>query len=183
MRARIEPFGEEHLSETLRWMNDPQITENLDMGQGYVSDDQCREWFVGEKTNEYCRTFAIITPQGLHVGNCGLLDIDERRKKAKAWIILGELTSRGKGYAADAMRLLCAHAFGELGMHKVWLYCLADNEPACRLYDAVGFVREGLMRDDTCIDGRYRDSVCFAMLPSDGPRASAARKERLAGKA
>jgi len=170
MRVRIELFSQEHLPETLRWMNDADIVEKLDMGEGYVSEEQCREWFLPSPENAYCCTFAILTPQGKHVGNCGLLDIDPRRKKAKVWILVGESCERGKGFGSDAMRLLCEYAFEELGLHKVWLYCLAENVAGCRMYTSVGFVHEGVMRDDTCIDGRYRDSVCYGMLRTDGPR-------------
>ena len=53
-------------------------------------------------------------------------------------------------------------------LHRVYLRALSENLQAIRSYEKAGFVREGLLRDDVCIDGVYRDIVWMAAVnPAD----------------
>jgi RimJ/RimL family protein N-acetyltransferase len=40
----------------------------------------------------------------------------------------------------------------------------ADNARAISLYERVGFVREGIVRDAVCVDGEYRDAITMALI-------------------
>ncbi len=51
------------------------------------------------------------------------------------------------------------------GMHRVGLFVVADNERAIRLYEKLGFEREGLRPEtDITDDGRYHDLVVMGIL-------------------
>ncbi len=45
------------------------------------------------------------------------------------------------------------------GARKLSLRVLGTNQPAIRLYDRLGFEREGVLRDEFLIDGGYVDDV------------------------
>ena len=62
------------------------------------------------------------------------------------------------------------------GARKVTLRVLAPNHRARRLYDACGFVEEGVLRGEFLLDGRYVDDVLLARSLDDapGPPAGAA---------
>lgn len=70
---------------------------------------------------------------------------------------------RGQGLGR---RLLTAtvHAAWAARFTRVELTVYADNAPAIALYETVGFVREGIVRDAVCVDGQYRDAIAMAML-------------------
>jgi RimJ/RimL family protein N-acetyltransferase len=44
----------------------------------------------------------------------------------------------------------------------------ADNAPAIALYERVGFVLEGTMRDALAIDGKYQDALLMALVDHSG---------------
>lgn len=48
------------------------------------------------------------------------------------------------------------------GARKVSLRVLAHNERARRLYEACGFVVEGVLREEFLLDGRYTDDLFLA---------------------
>jgi len=56
-------------------------------------------------------------------------------------------TARGQGLGAEALRVVLAHAFGPLGLHRVSLEVYDFNERAIHVYEKVGFRHEGRMRD------------------------------------
>ncbi len=97
-----------------------------------------------------------------HVGNCGLSDIDRRRRKAQLWIYLGESTGRGIGTLA--IRHLLRRGFEELEVNRVYLRVLTNNRGAINFYLALGFTQEGVWREDTVQNTRFVDSVWFSML-------------------
>jgi len=67
-----------------------------------------------------------------------------------------------------AAKLMLRYCFEQELLHRVYLRALSENLQAIRSYEKAGFVREGLLRDDVCIDGVYRDIVWMAAVnPAD----------------
>jgi ribosomal protein S18 acetylase RimI-like enzyme len=69
--------------------------------------------------------------------------------------------ARGRGVGAAL--LAAAEQFArDRGGRKLSLRVLSTNGPALRLYERSGFVREGTLRGEFCIDGQYVDDVVMA---------------------
>jgi len=105
---------------------------------------------------------------GRSVGTIGLSHIERTHRRAEYGILIGEPGARGKGLAAEASRLLLDYAFRVLGLVRVYLHVFHDNEAAIRLYERVGFAREGLLRRHVSKRGRSRDVVVMAAVRDDG---------------
>ncbi|PNS13747.1 hypothetical protein CAC42_3240 [Sphaceloma murrayae] len=71
---------------------------------------------------------------------------------------------QGKGYGGEAIRWVLDWAFRRTNMHKVKIQAFGWNEGAVRLYERIGFKREGIMRDELWHDGQYWDSIVLGML-------------------
>jgi len=54
------------------------------------------------------------------------------------------------------------------GARRLRLRVLAHNEPARRLYDRSGYVVEGMLRGEFCLDGEYVDDVLMALDLTSG---------------
>ncbi len=70
-------------------------------------------------------------------------------------------SARGQGVATALLAAAERYAI-ERGARKLSLRVLSTNTPAIRLYDRVGFVREGTLAGEFLIDGRYVDDVLMA---------------------
>jgi ribosomal-protein-alanine N-acetyltransferase len=75
----------------------------------------------------------------------------------------------GRGMASLAVALVCDHAFGEVGLHRVQADIRPENLPSQRLVERLGFRQEGLLRRYLEIDGDWRDHLSFALLAEDLP--------------
>lgn len=76
----------------------------------------------------------------------------------------------GRGVGSWGIRRMLARAFDDLGAHRVWLEVTADNAAARRVYEAAGFVLEGVFRDGFRDEhtGTYKDLCAYGLLASDG---------------
>ncbi|SMF99745.1 GNAT family N-acetyltransferase [Burkholderia singularis] len=72
-----------------------------------------------------------------------------------------------KGVGRKLLNAALWLGFRYLDLHKIELVVYADNEPAIRLYDSVGFVREGMKRRNAFRDGHHPDALVMSILQSD----------------
>jgi ribosomal protein S18 acetylase RimI-like enzyme len=83
-----------------------------------------------------------------HVGRLGMGLLPEYRRQGL-----------GRRLVTQAIR-----ASREAGIERIELEVFASNEPAIALYQASGFVTEGIKRRARKLDGRYDDNVFMALL-------------------
>ena len=100
------------------------------------------------------------------LGSVYIRDIDRHHNKAEYGIFIGEADARGRGVGTAAAKLMLRYCFEEEQLHRVYLRALSENGQAIRSYEKAGFRREGLLRDDVCIEGDYRDIVWMAAVNS-----------------
>lgn len=71
----------------------------------------------------------------------------------------------GRGLGTEAIRLLARYLFEERGHHRLTIDPAADNAPAIRAYERVGFRRVGIMRSyERGPDGVWHDGLLMDML-------------------
>jgi ribosomal-protein-alanine N-acetyltransferase len=75
----------------------------------------------------------------------------------------------GRGMASLAVALVCDHAFGPGGLHRLQADIRPENLPSRRLVERLGFRHEGLLRRYLDIDGDWRDHLSYALLEEDLP--------------
>lgn len=84
--------------------------------------------------------------------------------------------------ATEAMSLMAAHLFDELGYRRYEWKCHNDNAASKRAAERFGFRFEGVFRNDMVVKGKNRDTAWFAMTDEDWPAIKAAFKAWLAPK-
>lgn len=107
-----------------------------------------------------------LSPNGPAIGECDLSEIDHRNGRAE----IGFLFARrcwGKGYAREAAEAMIAHAFGPMGLSRLWARFHAGNEASRRLLEKLGFVHEGTLRQHVLRDGERRDCLLYGKLKTD----------------
>jgi RimJ/RimL family protein N-acetyltransferase len=82
--------------------------------------------------------------------------------------------------ATEAMALMMATAFDELGYRRYEWKCDALNGPSRRAALRLGFVYEGTFRQASVVRGRNRDTAWFSVTDIEWPRLKAAFGQWLA---
>jgi ribosomal-protein-alanine N-acetyltransferase len=91
------------------------------------------------------------------------------------WI---DRSAAGRGMASTAVAMVCDHAFGAVGLHRLQADIRPENVRSRRLVERLGFRQEGLLRRYLDIDGDWRDHVTYALLAEDAPGGVLARLAR-----
>jgi UDP-4-amino-4,6-dideoxy-N-acetyl-beta-L-altrosamine N-acetyltransferase len=144
----------------IRWRNDENVKRNL-YSQSDLTEAQHLNWFHNQITTGRCSQFIIEENclGGRPLGTVFIKNIDKKNQKGEFGIFIGEAWGRGKGYASLATALILDYAFKELKLNRVYLTVFCDNLPAIKAYERVGFVREGLLRQDYLRSDGFVDVV------------------------
>ncbi len=157
----LRALEEEDLSLLLRWRNDPAILRFLDSYEP-LSMYSHRRWFEGLQGDSTRRYFGILAEDGQLAGVIWLKQIDWRVRKAEVGIYLGRC--RGHGLAKKALCDLMLYAFETLNLNKLWATVFSYNEPSKGLFEALGFQKEGVLREETYREGAYHDVIRYGIL-------------------
>jgi ribosomal-protein-serine acetyltransferase len=112
--------------------------------------------------------FAIrfLGDPGRHLGNVSVWFTSKQSRIGEVgyWIHSAET---GKGIGTEATARIIQVAFEELEMHRVTLRIAVGNRPSERIAEKLGFTREGLLRDELQIKGRWVDHTVWGLLDDE----------------
>ncbi len=117
---------------------------------------------------------AILTPHGAGRGVACYLRNDPANGSVEVGgIVFAEVLQRTAA-ATEAMSLMLAHAFDELGYRRAEWKCDSLNEPSRRAAARLGFSYEGRFRNAVVHRGRNRDTDWFSITDVKWPAVRAA---------
>lgn len=162
MEIKIRKFQEDDIPYKVKWINDSENNQFLHYDLP-LREDKTLLWFNSIKDRTDRADFTIIyneEPAGL----IGLLNIDNKNRKAEYYIALGGAEFKGKGIATIASDLLIKEIYSKYNLNKIYLYTEVDNKSAQRLFERIGFIKEGLLKQDLIQEGRKVDRFIYGLL-------------------
>lgn len=146
------------------WRNSDGVRKNF-IYQALFTRESHENWMkTMVETGKVVQMIICDSASDEPLGSVYIRDIDRHHNKAEYGIFIGEPDARGRGVGTAAAKLMLRYCFEEEGLHRVYLRAFSDNIQAVKSYEKAGFVREGLLRDDVCIEGQYRDIVWMAAI-------------------
>lgn len=165
VKVTIRQFERTDIPKKVEWINNPENNQFLHYDIP-ICVEKTEKWFdshIGEET----RYDAMIEVDGVPVGTIGLLSIDRKNRKAEYYIAMGETSYKGKGVAKEASKLILQYAFEVLDLNRVYLFTEFENIAAQKLFERVGFAKEGLIRQDIMSHGKLVDRYAYGILRED----------------
>ena len=154
----------EDTDRIVAWRNSDAVRKNF-IYQELFTRESHEHWIhTHVETGDVVQMIICDLESGKPLGSVYIRDIDRHHRKAEYGIFIGEADARGRGIGTAAAKLMLRYCFETEHLHRVYLRALSDNLQAIRSYEKAGFCREGLLKDDVCIDGQYRDIVWMAAV-------------------
>lgn len=166
-RIYLRLIEREDLSKRVEWVNDEEIREKL-MFDWPLSFAKTEKWFNDQLINNTKRNFSIINKDDNKlIGMTGLLDIEIRHLRAQFYLTIGEKEYHGKRLPDEIIPLILEYGFVELGLNRIYLYTLDNNERARSVYVRNGFVYEGTLRNHYFCVGEYQNLQVMSIIKKD----------------
>ena len=164
-RVVLREFAEKDIYNKIKWINNSENNEFLHYHIP-LEYDKTLNWFKSK--NNSVRKDLVILYDDIPVGLIGLLNINVNDKKAEFYISMGETQYKNKGIATEACKQLISYAFDDLNLHKLYLNTDAKNKIAHKLFEKVGFQREGYFIDDMIHRGKFIDRIRYGIINKSG---------------
>ena len=100
------------------------------------------------------------------IGEIVFNEYDDLTRNVNLRILISK-TYTNKGYGSEALRLFIKYGMEELKLHKISLEVFSFNSLAEKVYLNLGFVCEGIKRDDFMYNNEYIDTKILSILESD----------------
>ena len=140
-----------------------------------------REWVTASGQSEDPLFHAVIDKRtGKAAGVASYLRIDPTNGVIEVGHINFAPSLQKTPASSEAMFLMIARVFDELGYRRYEWKCDALNAPSRAAAERLGFRYEGLFRQATMYKGRNRDTAWYAMTDKDWPEIKAAFQAWLA---
>jgi len=122
----------------------------------------------------------VLLPAGQPVGVAAYLRIEPDHGVIEIGHIWFGASLRRTRAATEAIYLLAAHAFDDLGYRRLEWKCDALNAASRRAADRFGFRFEGVFLQHMVVKGRNRDTAWYAITDQEWPRIGAGMRAWLA---
>lgn len=161
MEIYLRKFNETDIPYKVKWINDPDNNKYLHYDLP-LREDKTKTWYENIKNRTDRADYTIIY-NNERAGLIGLLNIDETNKKAEYYICMGGKKFKGKGIAYHATIELIKLANIRHGLQRLYLFTEKDNIPAQKLFEKVGFEKEGLLKNDLIYNGKKIDRYIYGL--------------------
>lgn len=166
-RVYLRLLEKKDLPYRVEWINDAENIQNL-LFDWPTSLAKTEKWFSNIVMDSTRVNFSIIDRKtDTLIGMTGLLNIDTKNRIAQLYITIGNKSYRGKKLPDEIIPLVLGYGFGELGLVKIYLYTLPNNEYGRRVYERNGFQADGVLRQHVFCRGKHQDLHVHSILKSE----------------
>jgi UDP-4-amino-4,6-dideoxy-N-acetyl-beta-L-altrosamine N-acetyltransferase len=156
---RVRPMRADDLGLVRAWRNHPDIRRHM-FTRHEISLEEHSRWF--ERASAQPGRQLLIFERGDEpAGFVNLACIVQPAVWDWGFYVApGSPRGTGRRLAGVVLRAV----FGDMSAHKLCAQVLSSNEWSLRFHDALGFAREGVLREQQHDGSGYRDVVCFGLL-------------------
>lgn len=166
-RIRLRPLQVEDIPRIHEHSQDPEIWV-LNCDYPHVSPLESAHAFYESwtKFDDNMAPFAIEA-DGKYIGNCLLMNLKHRHRNAELGIVIGDRAYWGRGYGREAVKMLLAYGFRDIGLHRIEAFPHERNPRSIGCLKSCGFQEEGRARKVLWSAGEWLDVVQLSILEDE----------------
>lgn len=165
MRLMIEPFSIESTVIGPKMENSspivPEVRSSSKVSAGNDSTG-------GNLTSTESTRERVGCTDTIPIGALDLFEFDPQHSRAGIGILIHDPHMRGRGFATDALDVVCRYAYNTLGLHQLWCNIAADNPASIALFRSAGFTEAGVKREWIWTSEGFCDEIMMQKIFPDG---------------
>lgn len=164
-RLSLIPLGLKFLSDNyLSWMRDEHVVKFMESGGKNYTLEMLKEYLENIEREKIFSWAIVINDNKSHIGNIKIDPINKENLHGEYGIMIGDTSQWGQGYAKEASEEIIKFCFTDLLLRKINLGVIANNHKAIKLYESMGFIEEGRLKNHVLFDDEYTDMVRMALF-------------------
>jgi len=163
-RIELKTIEEEDIPFMVKNINDPKVWSSLTI---HLPANKIREReFLKNISKSDKEIHLMICDDDKKIGMVSIFDIDHRVRKGEVglWIAPDHWK---QGYGTEAVRLIMEYGFDTLNLHRVFAAALRNNPGSLKIWEKLGFEKEGVSRDAAFVKGEYVDLINYSILEDE----------------
>lgn len=167
-RLLLRQFQESDLGNVFKGLSHPDIIPYYGVRYDTLEATMAQmDFFADLEKNGTGIWWAVCSlDNSIFYGAGGLNSLSREHKKAEiGFWLLPEYW--GKGILSEAMPLICAYGFNQLGLHRIEGFVESENENCKHAMKKSSFNYEGTMVDCEIKDGRFISLDVFALINTE----------------
>lgn len=169
-RVLLRPLTADDAPTFQAILADPEVIRLTGSPQREFDLDQLRDWYGSRAAQTDRLDLAVVDrDSGACVGEVVLNEWDPGNRAANFRTLIGA-AGRGRGLGTEAARLIVGYGFERLDLHRVSLEVFAFNPRARRVYEKIGFVAEGTLRQVLRDGDGWVDATVMSILAPEWAR-------------
>lgn len=168
----LRPFVDADLDEIRVALRDPEVIRLTGSTPGDEADQEkvLRRWYGTRNAQPDRLDLAVVDRvAGVCVGEVVFNEWSAANGSCNFRVLLGP-AGRDRGLGTEAVRMFVGYGFEQLGLHRIELEVFAFNPRARRVYEKVGFVAEGVLRDVKRDGDGWVDATVMSILSHEWAR-------------
>ncbi len=165
-KIRLRPLEPEDIDLLYSWENGMEVWEvsnTLVPFSRYVLEQYILNSHRDIYESKQLRLI-IETIDGKAVGAVDLFDLDPFHQRAGLGILIYNKDERRKGYATDALLLMCSYAEEVLGLHQLFVNITGGNEASLLLFEKCGFEFAGRKKNWVKSGAGWKDELIYQRI-------------------
>lgn len=165
-RLRLREFRPGDEEAINLYASDPEVVKFMEWGPNTLEETRkFAQERIAAREKQPRRDYGLfieLKESGNLIGGCGIY-VNERQPVA----FIGYVLNRdywNRGIMTESARALVDFGFSSLHLGRIWATCDACNGASARVLEKIGMSREGLLRKEQIIRGKWRDSFVYAIL-------------------
>jgi RimJ/RimL family protein N-acetyltransferase len=171
-RLILKPHRMSNLRLLHRWENDPELLYYNDdqpedrSPQGMHTTRKFLERIMEQRPGETLHYAIHLKPTDRFIGN-GMVAMRAHHRTARLGITIGDREQWGQGYAREALEAVLRFCFETLDLNRLGVEIYAFNERSIRLFEGLGFRKEGVVRQNVWKRGAFADEFVYGLLQAE----------------
>jgi RimJ/RimL family protein N-acetyltransferase len=161
----LRPFVDADVAVFLEAIADPEVARLTGSSPDDAPDEErTRAWYGSRNAQDDRLDLAVVDrATGECVGEVVLNEWDPDNRSCN-FRTLFVAAGRDRGLGTEAIRLIVGYGFEKLGLHRISLEVYAHNPRARHVYEKVGFVAEGVLRQALRDGDDWIDATVMSIL-------------------
>jgi len=98
------------------------------------------------------------------IGCIDLFDFEPKHRRVGVGVLISSDKEKQKGYASEALELVCNYAFTHLNVHQVYANIPEGNIASIQLFEKRSFIKSGSKIDWIYSQGSFKNELQYQLL-------------------